>query len=718
MPKKLNRKKSTKVFQFFAAYLVAAWTLLQFIDWVLIRYSISPYWVDFLLWVFIGIIPSLIIYLYHQERINKRVLRLREKIIFPLNVLLIMAVTYFGFGNSDLGATTKEISYTNESGDLETHVITKDEFRIGVPIYNFKQVTLDSTTLWINNVVNDLIALDLTQDKNITSGAKNTESTIEKVQWASLYYDYYVDGYFELVDSIYYLTPVVRSSKNGKELSRQTFKGTDFPNLIDDVSVFIREHVGIVEDMRNKYIDLSVKDITTTSMEALEQYSYKNYEKAAEIDSTFALAYLLDATRKIHFSQSKLEEQSIIDKAFEHRKRLPLQYQNMLLIQRNIAYDNWKEAEALVKLQLEINPNDIESIRRLYIIYSQTKNIDAFYKLTESRYAKNPDQFNTTYAGRARLIRGSYSEYLYKMEELISLSPNNNNLPPYKTLPLLLSGDIEAATNNHEKTKLVHPEWTHSNPLFDEAINYHKSTNGISKDFSKFIGNYRNFRYEQTLEYFEFEDKLLMLGSNQLIQQALIGGENIISYPKSGAATTIRHEFQKDSTGNIYRIKAGQTSPGKETFYSYFYKEDGLITKANTLLKEHNLIDAKTLYIDAIQKHPEHWYLIEMLKYINYIKNVNSNTLLNQYEQIVGSYGPRTFWIENNRLFYKRKGLDKIELLPISKNRYINLSKYDTHMYFEFLDNNTIASYSWDYDIEKEQWIETINENNYFIKED
>lgn len=75
----MNKKKWIKTFQFLAAYLVAAWTFLQFVDWTLIRYNISPHWVDVLLWIFVGIIPSLLIYLYNQERINQRILKLREK---------------------------------------------------------------------------------------------------------------------------------------------------------------------------------------------------------------------------------------------------------------------------------------------------------------------------------------------------------------------------------------------------------------------------------------------------------------------------------------------------------------------------------------------------------------------------------------------------------------------------------------------------------------
>lgn len=74
-----HSKRWLRTLKILAAYLVAAWTFLQFVDWALNRYSISPYWVDVLLWVFVGIIPSLVIYLYNQERINKRMLKLDRK---------------------------------------------------------------------------------------------------------------------------------------------------------------------------------------------------------------------------------------------------------------------------------------------------------------------------------------------------------------------------------------------------------------------------------------------------------------------------------------------------------------------------------------------------------------------------------------------------------------------------------------------------------------
>ena len=152
----VNRKKKwINTLKFFAAYLVAAWTFVQFVDWILNRYNISPHWVDILLWFFIGISPSLLIYIYHQERLSKRILKLREKIIIPLNVILLVIALYFGFGNSDLGATTKEIQFTDEQGQAQSEIITKEEFRIGIPIYGFKNLAEEKSLDWLRSCGGD-----------------------------------------------------------------------------------------------------------------------------------------------------------------------------------------------------------------------------------------------------------------------------------------------------------------------------------------------------------------------------------------------------------------------------------------------------------------------------------------------------------------------------------------------------------------------------------
>ena len=100
----------------------------------------------------------------------------------------------------------------------------------------------------------------------------------------------------------------------------------------------------------------------------------------------------------------------------------------------------------------------------------------------------------------------------------------------------------------------------------------------------------------------------------------------------------------------------------------------------------------------------------------------DSSALINQFKEVAGTYGPRKFWIENDKLFYKRDNdrarFPKIELLPISKNKYINLTKYVNQFEFEFLENGKIASKSWMYDPEKEIWSKMDEEGNSFLKDE
>ena len=195
--KKVQTKKWLKTVQFLAAYLVAAWTFLQFLEWILNRYQISPHWVDIFLWFFVGIIPSLIIYLYHQDRINKKILLLREKIIFPTNVVLVLIGIYFGFGTTDLGATTKEIAVVDSFGEMTQTTITKEEFRTEIPIYNFQQNSENEELKWIGEGISELLYYDLLQDKSISPSLNYARSTTDKVLEASVSASIYVDGTYE-----------------------------------------------------------------------------------------------------------------------------------------------------------------------------------------------------------------------------------------------------------------------------------------------------------------------------------------------------------------------------------------------------------------------------------------------------------------------------------------------------------------------------------------
>lgn len=712
---KKNTKKWQKTLQFLAAYLVAAWTFLQFVDWALIRYKISPHWVDILLWVFIGIIPSLIIYLNNRERINNKVLKLREKIIFPLNIVLIAVVIYFGFGNSDLGSTTKEVSIKNDLGEIETQIITKEEFRIGLPVFNFQQKTKDSVTAWLGSTINKLIKLDLEQDKNFSPTTRSADNTMDKVNSSTVFFDYYLDGTYEVKDSTYYITSILRNAKNGKEIKRKELEGKDFFSLIDQISVFIKESLIISGEAKDRYIDIDVKDITTTSMKALELWAKRDYESAVKEDKSFSLAYYDNAIRRTTYSHGELEEKYLIDNAYKYKSKLPSQLQYEILIYKNIAYEQWKDAEELIKYQLEIAPNNIMFNELLYLVYSETKNIDAYYNHALERYTKNKNRVNAPKYFEALILKGENkkAENLIKTFDL--LSPDIEQVKLAKAFAFLMSGDIKEAKETYKKIKLLWPKESYYQDFVDDYIERKEKGIDYNFDIKSSEGIYRSTGAEQQVEYFTKNNFIYVRYKNQHLKKVLIFSNNELLKLSEAWVSGNKHVFERDSLGNIFRVKSNQFNRQNLTVF-YYYKETDEIRKAYTLLKSGQYEGLDKTFDALIKKHPQHWFLKDALQHINYINSIDKPSLEKQLKKIEGNYGTRKFSLENNKLFYKRDNLTKVEILPISKDRYISLSRYATNYGFEFLPNNKTASFAWSYNEEKSEWVKDTSETNYLLK--
>ena len=133
----MNQNKSISFYQnimnrriphFLGFYAVAGWTLLQFVDWIVNRYILSPYLVDFSLALILSMIPSVIILAYFHGSPGKDTWGRIEKIGIPCNVLLSIIILFVVFYPKDLGAATKTIIVETEDGKRMKRIIPKSEF--------------------------------------------------------------------------------------------------------------------------------------------------------------------------------------------------------------------------------------------------------------------------------------------------------------------------------------------------------------------------------------------------------------------------------------------------------------------------------------------------------------------------------------------------------------------------------------------------------------
>lgn len=711
----MNKKKWIKTLQFMAAYLVAAWTFLQFVDWVLNRYNISPYWVDILLWIFIGIIPSLMIYLYNRERINKRILKLREKIIFPLNIIVLMIALYFGFGNSDLGATTKDITFENEEGKVETKTITKEEFRIGVPIYNFKQEVEDSTSQWMSYGIGKLLTEDLMQNKSLSPDYSYLTTTTDKIREASLFYDIYVDGKYKKIGDEYEITTYIRKANNGKKLKELTVKGKNVLQLLDEISVFITSQAGFVESNNLNYIDLPINEFMSNSLEAIEAFVDGNYSKAYTIDKKFALAYLENAKRNSLYNRGKLETQDIIDKAFALKNKLPLQKQLEVYIQRSLAYNLYDEAEKQVKLQLEVDPNNDFYNQVLFSIYGDTRKIDSYLEKSQQLFDDDPKPENGMNLAQATLVNGGEKTLLDALKPYEVISPNVLQL---KLAPLVFLGKIEEAEDLLEAFKVESPNDKRL-IVYDSIIDYHKHNSIAITDYNDFVGEYISSVTEQTMEFWIDNNRLIQYVSHQRMKCLMPAGENAIGGGYIGDATWKLDLIRQDN-GKPIGIMNSTYYWNRKIDY-WYWKLDDTIIAANNAFEKKDYEAAERLYNIALKQNPKHAYLKHLLSHLAYDRTKGKDSIQLQNKRFSGTYGSRRFWIENGDFYYKRKSesvdLPKVKLLPISDSTYLNLSKLGTIMQFEATSNGDIASVPYSYDVHKDEWIRQDTDNNYLVKD-
>lgn len=707
--------KIKKVAKIVVAYLVAAWTFLQFVDWTLIRYNISPYWVDILLWFFVGVLPSLVIYLFNSERINNKKLKLWEKIIFPSNILVLGVFLFLFFGSSDLGSTTKEVSFTNELGKLETQTITKEEFRIGIPIFNFQQKKKDTINKWLSYGINKLIKLDLDQDKNLSPSTSYANNTTDKVKISKIFDKYYVDGDYEVSNNTFTITTVIRNSKNGSEITRKTLSGKDLFSIIDQISVFVKSNVGLIGEMTNQYIDLDIKDITTNSIEALEYWVNGDYEKAVKIDNNFALAYLYNAARRNRYSQGELEEKFLIDKAYQNKSKLPSQLQFEILMYKHIIYERWDDAKELIKYQLEFEPNNETYNFLLNIVYSETEDIEAFYKHSFERFTKNKNEETAKNYFLALIFKEEYDKALSLVKTFELLAPNIEDVQLVKAYTYISMGDYEMAKKTFKKIDVIWPkETTYKN----EAVKYiNKKNKNEEIELNPNIYNsvFRSTISEQKIKYFKKNNTLFVRYNNQILMKSFANAKDELLILHLGAHSGLKQFFEKDNNGNIFRVKSEQFNQNNSSVF-YYYLEPGEIKEAYLSLNKKELKGLDKKFKALIKKYPNHWFLKDALQHLNYISKTNKETLKKQMLSIVGEYGTRKFWVENDKLYYKRDKLPKAEILPISKDRYINTSKYTTNYGFEFLKGGKTASMVWSYKTDKNLWEKDTTKTNYLLK--
>lgn len=694
-PQQMRQMRWSQALKLFAGYLVAAWTLLQFIDWILTRYQLSPYWTDISLWLFVGIIPSLLIYLLHRERFHKRKLLLREKIVIPLNLLLVFSSLTVVYGGADLGSITRSVTFTDEDGQQITQTVVKPEFIQEVVLFDFEQLEGSDSTEWLGEVLKHTLSHDIDLDKYVSCPSYSAKEEMAKIDLASSSRgSYYIDGTYRVLADGYVITPRLKDKRNGKVVAKQEFQGVNVLGLIDTMSVFLRKEMGITPAQMKQSVDLNVEDYKSDKLEAIRYYVQGgaiNFEKALTIDSTIAIAASNLSSYFHNGPRGQLEAKRSSALAMRHRKKLPDFVEMMVRLQDYKLAGKLDKAEQLVQLQLELNPSNSHFASVAVAFYTSSGQLEKAHETASYLYEVTGMYWAKLNQLSLALRLGKTDWVQEEAERLVVKYPKDLNYLYILAESYIHGQNFAAARETIQRMSLLKPEAEVSLGIWLDAVDYMEATPDYLADLRKFTGEFRSQIQEEVIEFDV---------ANRSVFSRTVNYTGWYCYPVAKDSVVYGDHF-----GNIRKWKFIKGNSGyayARVNGNYFWKQDSSIWAAEELIRNKEYAEARTAYQKAYGNHPEHFYLADALSHLDYLEQTPAEDIQKLYQQYAGQYGETKIWVEDGLLWYKRPGLPRRILRPVSDQEFITLHSYEFKYGFQIADSEVKGIDVYVYNNEKQ----------------
>ncbi|MEE9207491.1 MAG: tetratricopeptide repeat protein [Gemmatimonadota bacterium] len=395
-----------RVPQIFGLYLIGAWGLIQFVDWAVQQYVLSPHITNFVVALLLLMIPSVVLLAYRYGQPGDDTWTRVEKIAVPLNVIAAAGILYFGFAGKDLGAATTTVLLEDDAGNEIEREVPKQEFRKKVAVFYFDNESGDKSLDWLSYGVTLGLQTDLSQDLFVSTASplssEGLSSILLDLQEAGFangvgvpltlmrkiadqrHFDFFIAGAILRGEAGLELQSRLYETRRGKLLQRRTFTGGDALELIDQISEQLRRDLGVPEYRLEESPDLPVSELLTSSLPAFEdaamafhtiaggdvEGSVSLLERSVEADPTFALSQAQLAAVYMLSNRSS-EADSAMQMATRHLYRLP---ERSRLALRTL--DQWlfkqdaDKAFSTAQYWAELYPDDIQAHLTLAQIYN------------------------------------------------------------------------------------------------------------------------------------------------------------------------------------------------------------------------------------------------------------------------------------------------------------------------------------------------------------
>jgi tetratricopeptide (TPR) repeat protein/TolB-like protein len=475
--------------QILGAYFAGGWVVLEFTDWLVNRYLLSPHLTDFAMLVWALMIPTVAMLAYFHGAPGPDSWTMVEKIGIPLNVVLAASVLLTVFAGRDLGAATETVTLETEEGRTIERVVPKTEFTKSLTSYFFDNVSGDTALDWLQYGIPSALRYDLEQDLFLDiRGAQSQMRRLREEGFRDglrvslplkreladeLHVAFFVSGEIDKNADQLVVRTRLYETQRGNLVEEREFRGSDIFKLVDEMSVQLKHDLEIPSQDIEETRDLPVAEILTSSEAAYRalvagnrtiiidnnyELGARHLEEAVGLDPQFAMAHLLRFAAYLNLGRVE-EAQRALEQAMALLYKLPERTQ----LAAKAAYywlvkQDLHKAIAAAGMHAELYPQDLRAHEALAELYSLRQDKDRAISELETVLKLDPSRIDALRSIAALYeVQGDFDTAFAYYQRYAEEAPTDPEV--FVSLGRLrhLQGKHEAAREEYEKATLIDP---------------------------------------------------------------------------------------------------------------------------------------------------------------------------------------------------------------------------------------------------------------------
>lgn len=471
--------------QYLGLYLGSGWVALEFTDWIVNRFLLSPAWTDLVLALWLCGIPALLLISYTHGRPGADPWTWGQRVFLGLNCLVAVALLALIGATRDLSPQAQAVALIDESGQSVSRVVAQAPYRQRLAVFPFE--TDDENVGWARIGFPTLLEVDLYQDifLTVSSSSKFVDAIRQqglqpleplplalKRQLADQSFsEGFVSGKLRRENGVWLVDVQLYETDTGAIRWEAQLEGPNLFELGDKINTGIKEALDIPAGRPEAVVDLPAAELLTQSEEAYAaasagftlMHAGANWPEAAErlaeavrIDPTFAFAHTQLYAASILSNDGERAQQAI-EKAMKHLYRLPERLQFAVKGEYYwVIEENQDKAMAVLEMQGSLYPGDPDAHRQIAQLYEMRLELEEAISAQEKVLANDPSQLDVLLKiGLLEKQRGQYDRARDAFERYVTSRPQDAAGPLQLGRLAEAQGDAAAAVEYFERAAIL-----------------------------------------------------------------------------------------------------------------------------------------------------------------------------------------------------------------------------------------------------------------------